>query len=129
MESHKGSHRGSDTPMTDFDLSHTRQEMRQHLLDEFKYVRTCVLARELCLLVRSSRAFLNAEDVHRLCSFIARLCREAGCREAGDLCAEATEAVVKDEKTHLELCSQTCTLCHEGRFPAEPRPERAAYIT
>ena len=107
----------------------TRQEMRQHALDNFKYVRTCVLARELCLLVRSSMAFLNAEDVRRFCSFIASLCREAGCKEASDLCAEAAEAVVKDEKHHLALCEQSYTLCHESRFPAETRAERAPYIT
>lgn len=107
----------------------TRKEMRQHTLDEFKYVRTCVLARELCRLVRSNRAFLNAEDVRRFCSSIANLCREAGCRETSDLCAEAAEAVLKDEKRHLELCQQSCTLCPEGRFPAENRAERAPYIT
>ena len=103
--------------------------MRKRALGNFQHVRTCVLARELCLLVRSSRAFLNAEDVRRFCSFIAGLCREAGCREASDLCAEAAEAVVKDEKRHLELCEQSCMLCHEGGFPAEPRAERAPYIT
>ena len=107
----------------------TRQEMRQRALDNFKHVRTCVLARELCLIVRSSRAFLKAEDVRRFCSFIAGLCREADCREASDLCAEAAEAVVKDEKRHLELCEQGCMLSHEGRFPAETRAERAPYIT
>jgi hypothetical protein len=107
----------------------TRQEMRQHALDEIKYVRTCVLANELCRLVRSKRAFLNAEDVRRFCNSIASLCREAGCKEASDLCAEAAEAVVKDEKRHLELCQQSCTLCHEGKFPAEPRTEGAPYIT
>lgn len=107
----------------------TRKEMRQHTLDEFKYVRTCVLARELCRLVRSNRAFLNAEDVRRFCSSIASLCREAGCRETSDLCAEAAEAVLKDEKRHLELCQQSCTLCPEGRFPAENGAERAPYIT
>jgi hypothetical protein len=110
-------------------LELTRQEMRQHALDEFKHVRTCVLASELCLLVHSSRAVLNAEDVRCFCGFIAGLCREAGCMEASDLCAEAAEAVVKDEKRHLKLCDQSCMLCPEDRFPAEPQAERAAYIT
>jgi len=110
-------------------LELSRQGMRQRALDNFKYVRTCMLARELCLLVRSSRAVLNAEDIRRFCSFIASLCREAGCRETSDLCAEAAEVVVKDEKRHLELCEQSCTLCHEGRFPAETRAERAPYVT
>ena len=107
----------------------TRKEMRQNALDEFKYVRTCVLARELCLLVRSRRVFLTAEYVRRFCSFIVSLCREAGCRKTSNLCAKAAEVVVKDEKRHLKLCEQSCTLCHEGRFPAEPRVERAPYIT
>lgn len=107
----------------------TRQEMRQHALDQFTYVRTCVLARELCLLVRSSRVALDVEDVRECCLFISDLCREACCKEASDLCAEAAEAVLKDEKRHLELCEQSCTLCHEGRFPAETRAERAPYIT
>ena len=103
--------------------------MRQYTLDQFKHVRTCVLARELCLLVRSSRAALNAEDIRRFCNFIASLCREAGCKKTSDICAEAAEAVVKDEKRHLELCEQSCTLCYEGRFRAEPQAKRAAYIT
>ena len=106
----------------------TCQEMRQHALDEFKYVRTCVLAKELCLLVRSNRAVLNAEDVRRFCNFIASLGREAGCKEASALCAEAAEAVMKDEKRHLKICEQSCTVCHEGRFPAETRAERATYV-
>jgi len=110
-------------------LELTRQEMRQHALDEFKYVRTCVLARELCRLVRSNRAVLNAEYVRRFCNFITSLCKEADCKKNSDICAEAAEAVVKDEKRYLELCQQSCTLCHEGRFPAEPQAERAAYIT
>jgi hypothetical protein len=103
--------------------------MRQHALDEFKYVRTCVLARELCHLVRSRRAFLNAEDIRCFCSFVASLCKEAGCKEVSDLCAETAEAVVKDEKRHLELCKQSYMLCHERRFTTEPKAERAAYIT
>ncbi len=87
-----------------------REEIRQHALDELEYVRTCVLARELCSLVRSRRAFLNAEDVRRFCSFIASLCREANCKKNSDLCAEVAEAVVKNEKRHLELCKQSCML-------------------
>jgi hypothetical protein len=110
-------------------LELTRQEMRQHTLEQFKYVRTCMLARELCLLVRSNRAVLNAEDIRGFCSFIASLCLEAGCKKSSDLCAEAAEAVVKDEKRHLELCEKSCMLCSEGRFPAGPQGERAAYIT
>jgi hypothetical protein len=110
-------------------LELARQEMRKLALDNFKQVRTCVLARELCLLVRNSRPFLNAEDVCDCCSFISKLCREAGCREASDLCAEAAETVVNDEKTHLELCEKSCMLCYEGRFPAEPHVETAPYIT
>jgi len=103
--------------------------MRKLALDNFKQVRTCVLARELCLLVRTSRPFLNAEDVCDCCSFISKLCREAGCREVSDLCAEAAEVVVKDEKIHLEHCEQSCMLCYEGRFPAEPYVETSPYIT
>jgi len=103
--------------------------MRQYALDHFKYVRTCALARELCLLVHSRRAVLNAEDIHHLCSFITGLCREAGCKDASDLCAKAAKAVLKDEKRHLELCQKSYKLCHEGRFAAEPQVERAPYIT
>lgn len=105
----------------------SRREKRRYALDKFKYVRTCVLARELCLLVRSARASLNKRDVRKCCSFIASLCREAGCEEASDICAEATEAVMKEEKHYLELCLQSCMLCYEGRPLPESR--KAPYIT
>ena len=73
-------------------LELSRQRARKRVLDRFKHVRTCLLARELCLLVRTNRAALNKEDVRDCCGFISKLCKESGCEEASDLCAKAAEA-------------------------------------
>lgn len=107
----------------------SRQKMRKRALDNFKYTRTCVLARELCFIVHSNRAVLNGEDVHRLCKFISTLCEEAGCKEASSLCAKAAEAVMKKEEDYLKLCDQSCMLCHEGRTPPIPQGKHTPYIT
>jgi len=103
--------------------------MRRHTLDQFKHVRTCVLARELCLLVRTNRVAFNAEDVRERCAFIAKLCGEAGCKEQSDLCSKAAEAVLTSEEKYLELCEQSSMKCGESRRPApRPSPERTAYV-
>ena len=106
-------------------LELSRQRARKRVLDRFKRVRTCVLARELCLLVRTNRAVLNKGDVRDRCSFVSKLCREAGCEEASDLCAKAAEAVIESEESYLRLCEQSCKKCSESRRPRRPtRPER-----
>lgn len=93
----------------------SRQLLREKTLSRFNYVRTCVLARELCLLVRTNRAAFNREDVKQCCSFISKLCKEAGCIEQSELCRQAAEAVIKDEEKYLELCKQSCLKCGEAR--------------
>jgi hypothetical protein len=75
------------------------------------------LARELCLLVRTNRVAFNREDVKQCCSFISKLCKEAGCIEQSELCHQAAEAVLKDEEKYLELCKQSCLKCGEARQP------------
>ena len=82
----------------------SREKARRQVLDQFKYVKSCVLARELCLLVRTHRGVLQKKDVHDCCSFISTLCKEAGCTEAGELCANAAEAVLESEQKYLEFC-------------------------
>ena len=74
-------------------LEVSRQKLREQTLTRFKYVRTCVLARELCLLVRSNRVALEKEDVKQSCLFISNLCKESGCQEQSELCKKATEAL------------------------------------
>ncbi len=106
----------------------SRQRARKRVLEKFKHIRTCVLARELCLLVRTNRAVLNKEDIRECCSFISKLCKEAGCEEPSDLCAKAAEAVMKSEETYLKLCEQSCKKCGESRRPRRPRPERTVYV-
>jgi hypothetical protein len=103
----------------------SRQRMREHTLNQFKHIRTCILARELCLLVRTNRAAFSAEDAREHCAFIAKLCDEAGCKEQSDLCSKAAEAVLTSEEKYLELCEQSCMKCGESRRPA---PERTAYV-
>lgn len=69
----------------------SRQRMRERTLNQFKHIRTCILARELCLLVRTNRAAFSAEDAREHRAFIAKLCDEAGCKEQSDLCSKASE--------------------------------------
>ena len=103
----------------------SRQRMREHALNQFKHIRTCILARELCLLVRTNRVAFNAEDARKHCAFITKLCDEAGCKEQSDLCSKAAEAVLTSEEKYLELCEQSCMKCSESRRPA---PERTWYV-
>ena len=105
-----------------------REKVRRQVLDQFKYVRTCVLARELCLLVRTNRAVLEKQDAHNCCSFISKLCKEAGCTEAGELCAKAAEAVLKSEEEYLELSEQSFKKCSKSRLPKRQASDRAAYV-
>ena len=41
----------------------SRKNLRSEVLERIKYVKTCVMARELCLLVRTNRAVLEPKDV------------------------------------------------------------------
>jgi hypothetical protein len=107
-------------------LELSRQMLREKTLSRFNYVRTCVLARELCLLVRTNRVSLGTEDVKQCCSLISELCKEAGCGEQSDLCRQASEAVVTDEGKYLELCQQSCMKCGEARQPT-PK-EKTSYV-
>ena len=104
----------------------SRQKMRENSLDRFKYIKTCVLARELCLLVRNNRMCFDAKDAHACCDFISKRCKEAGCQEQSDLCGKASEAVLTSEEEYLELCEQSCLRCGEARQPArQPQPSEA----
>ncbi|MDH5391248.1 MAG: hypothetical protein OEX10_08875 [Candidatus Bathyarchaeota archaeon] len=110
-------------------LELSRQRVRERALDRFKQLRTCVLARELCLLVRSNRVTFNLKDVEDCCVFIAKLCGEAGCEEPSELCSKAAESVLKSEERYLELCEQSCKKCSESRRPRKPsRMETRYYV-
>lgn len=108
-------------------LEITRQKMRERTLEQFKHIKTCVLARELCMLVRANRVALAKEDVHECCSFIATLCKEAGCDEPSELCSKAAEAVLGSEEEYLKLCEQSMRKCSESRQPRRGGPERQAH--
>jgi len=100
--------------------------MRQEVLERIKYVKTCVMSRELCLLVRTNRATLEPKDVQEVCRYISGLCKEAGCTEAGEICRRAAEAVgSKEEEHYLELCAQSCVKCGEAK---RPTPKRETYV-
>jgi hypothetical protein len=104
----------------------SRRKLREEVLQRVKYVKTCVMARELCLLVRSNRAVLEPRDVKEVCSYISSLCREEGCTEPSELCQKAAEAVSsKDEEKYLELCAQSCVKCGEAK---RPTPKRETYV-
>lgn len=105
----------------------SRKKLRDEVLKRAKHVRTCVLARELCLLVRTNRAVLEPKDVHDLCLYISGLCKEQGCQEPSELCRNAAEAVSKDEKEYLELCGESCKKCGEARRPT-PKTGKATYV-
>jgi hypothetical protein len=106
-------------------LEITRQRIREEALQQFKYIRTCVLARELCLLVRTHRVALTPKDVHYCCTLISNLCKEAGCTEPSQLCAKAAEALLTSEEEYLELCQQSCMKCGEAR---RPMPKKTTYV-
>jgi len=107
-------------------LEISRNKLREEVLERVKYVQTCVLAREICLLVRTNRAVLDPKDVNEVCLSISKLCKERGCQEASELCSKAAEAVgSKDEAKYLELCAQSCMKCGEARRPA---PKKATYV-
>ena len=102
-------------------LEVSRQKLREQTLSRFKYVRTCVLARELCLLVRSNRVALEKEDVKQSCLLISDLCKESGCQEQSELCKKATEELDTDEEKYLETCAQSCIKCGEAKNPANKK--------
>lgn len=103
----------------------SRQQLREQAIGRFKYVRTCVLARELCLLVRTNRVAFNLKDAHECCSLISQLCKEAGCTEQSDLCGKAAEAVLMSEEKYLDLCQQSCMKCGESRQPSQSVQKKA----
>jgi len=100
----------------------SRRQLREQAISRFKYIKTCVLARELCLLVRTNRVAFSLKDAHECCSFISQLCREAGCNEQSDLCGKAAEAVLTSEEKYLEICQQSCMKCGESRQPIQKKP-------
>ncbi len=104
----------------------SRKNVRNEVLERIKYVKTCVMARELCLLVRSQRAVLQPKDVQDVCQYISNLCKEQGCAEPSDLCSKAAGAIGSaDEEKYLELCAQSCVKCGEAR---RPTPKKDAYV-
>jgi len=98
-------------------LELSRQKLREKTLKRFKYVKTCVLARELCLLVRTNRVSFNPEDVKDCCGFVSKLCKDAGCHDQSELCRKASEVVESNEQEYLEICQQSCMKCGEERRP------------
>jgi len=107
-------------------LEISRKKLREEVLERVKYVKTCVLARELCLLVRTNRAVLEPKDVRDICLHISSLCREEGCEEQSELCRKASEAIGSpDEEKYLELCAQSCMKCGEAR---RPQPKQSTYV-
>ena len=105
----------------------TRKKMREEILERIKYVKTCVLAREVCLLVRTNRAVLDPKDVRDVCMSVSKLCKEEGSEEPSEICRKAAEAVGSDEEAkYLELCAQSCLKCGEAR---QPTPKKATYVS
>jgi hypothetical protein len=104
----------------------SRKNLRNEVLERIKYMKTCVMARELCLLVRSQRAVLEPKDVQEICQYISNLCKEEGCNEPSELCTKAAQAVGSgDEEKYLELCAQSCVKCGEAK---RPQPKKDAYV-
>jgi len=103
----------------------SRKRLREEVLKRIEYVKTCVLARELCLLVRTNRAVLDPKDVQATCLQISDLCKKYGCDEPSELCRKAAENVLSDEAKYLELCAQSCLKCGEAR---KPMPKKSTYV-
>lgn len=100
----------------------SRKKLKEKVLKRLQYVRTCVLAREQCLLVRTNRAVLEPKDVQKTCLLISNLCKEAGCDEPSELCRKAATVVLTDEEKYLELCAESCKKCGEARTPRSNKP-------
>jgi hypothetical protein len=112
-------------------LEISRKKLRDEVLERVKYVRTCVLAREVCLLVRTNRAVLDHKDVRDICMSVSKLCKEEGCKEPSEICEKAAEAVgTVDEAKYLDLCAQSCLKCGESRKPraATAQPNQSTYV-
>jgi len=108
-------------------LEISRKKLHDEILERIKYVRTCVLAREVCLLVRTNRAVLEPKDVKEICMSISKLCKEEGCDEPSEMCRKAAEAIsADDEAKYLDLCAQSCLKCGEAR---QPQPKKATYVS
>ena len=104
----------------------SRRNLRSEVLERIKYVKTCVMARELCLLVRTNRAVLEPSDVAEVCQYISTLCKEEGCSEPSELCQKASKAISSnEEEKYLELCAQSCAKCGEAK---RPQPKKDAYV-
>ncbi len=106
----------------------SRKKLRDEVLERVKYVKTCVLAREVCLLVRTNRAVLNPDDVKEVCTYVSTLCRDSGCKDASETCLKAAEAVgTANESKYLDLCTQSCMKCGEARKPTEMK-DKSPYV-
>jgi hypothetical protein len=104
----------------------SRKKLRDEVLKRIQYVKTCVMARELCLLVRTNRAVLEPKDVQDVCRYISNLCREEGCVEPSELCQKAAEAAGSgEEEKYLDLCAQSCVKCGEAK---RPMPKKNEYV-
>ena len=104
----------------------SRKNLRNEVLERIKYVKTCVMARELCLLVRTNRAVLEPKDVQEVCQYISNLCKEEGCSEPSEMCVKAAKAVGSaDEEKYLDLCAQSCVKCGEAK---RPQPKKDGYV-
>ena len=108
------------------DLEISRKKLRDEVLERVKYVKTCVLAREICLVVRTNRAVLDPKDVQEICQYVSKLCKDTGCEEQSELCRKAAEEVLKNEEKYLEVCTQSCMKCGEARTP---QPKKASYVS
>jgi hypothetical protein len=107
-------------------LEISRKRLREEVLGRIKYVKTCIMARELCLLVRTNRAVLEPKDVQNVCLYISNLCKEEGCIEPSELCQKAAEVINSgDEERYLELCAQSCMKCGEAK---RPTPKKETYV-
>jgi len=102
--------------------------MREEVLERIKHMKTCVLARETCLLVRTNRAVLEPKDVQEICAYISKLCRDEGCEEPSEMCRKAAEHVGSSEEAkYLEMCAQSCMKCGEARQPTPKN--KATYVS
>jgi len=105
----------------------SRRNLRNEVLERLKLVKTCVMARELCLIVRTNRAVLEPKDVAEICQYISNLCKEGGCSEPSELCTKAAAAIGSgDEEKYLDLCAQSCVKCGEAKRPQ--RPKNDSYV-
>ena len=104
----------------------SRKNLRNEVLERIKFVRTCVMARELCVLVRTNRAVLEPEMCRKSVVTYRTSAKKKAAVNQATYATKAAKAIGSgDEEKYLDLCAQSCVKCGEAK---SPRPKNDPYV-